>query len=41
VEEIFDQDGNSLDAARHPEQIIKLKAKFKCSKGDMVRLVKK
>ena len=24
VEEIFDQDGNSLDAARHPKQLIKL-----------------
>ena len=40
VEEICDAEGNSLDAARHPEQIIKLKAKFKCYKGDMVRLVK-
>lgn len=41
VEEIFDEDGNNLDAARHPEQIIKLNIDFKCSKGDMVRLVKK
>lgn len=41
VDEIYDEEFNSLDAARHPEQIIKLKAKFKCVKGDMVRLVKK
>ena len=41
VKEIFDEEFNSLDAARHPEQIIKLKIDFKCSKGDMLRLIKK
>lgn len=41
VNEIFDEEFNSLDAARHPEQIIKLKVNFKCSKGDMLRLIKK
>ena len=38
VKEIFDCDLNPLDAARHPEQIIKLKVPFRLKKDDMLRL---
>ena len=35
---IYDNDLNELDAARHPEQIIKLKVPFIVHKDDMLRL---
>ncbi len=38
VKEIYDSDLNLLDAARHPEQIIKLKLPFRVKKDDMLRL---
>ena len=38
VKEIFDCDLNPLDAARHPEQLIKLKVPFRLKKDDMLRL---
>ena len=38
VEEIYDEKMNLLDAARHPEQIIKLKIPFRLKKDDMLRL---
>ena len=37
--EIRDIDGNLLDAARHPKQIIVLDIDFKVNKNDMIRLV--
>ena len=37
VEYISDLDGNSLDAARHPLQLIKIKVPFKVKKFDMIR----
>jgi len=37
VEEIYDLDGNLLDAARHPLQLIKFKVPFKVSLHDMLR----
>ena len=39
VKEIRDIDGNLLDAARHPKQIIVLDIDFKVNKNDMIRLV--
>jgi len=41
VEEITDEDGNNLDAARHPKQILKFFIPFKVSKYDMIRKIKK
>lgn len=41
VQEIKDEDGNLLDAARHPKQIIKIAIPFGVTKNDMLRLVKK
>lgn len=38
VEEIFDEEGNSLDIARHPQMIIKLKVPYKLEKNDMMRV---
>lgn len=40
VEDIKDQDGNILDAARHPKQMIQLFIPFTVSKYDMLRKVK-
>ena len=37
IGEIFDTDGNALDAARHPKQLIKFKIPFKVHKFDMMR----
>ena len=38
VEEILDEEGNSLDIARHPQMIIKLKVPYKLEKNDMMRI---
>lgn len=40
VEEIKDEQGNILDAARHPKQILKIFIPFKVSEFDMLRKVK-
>ncbi len=40
VEDIKDTDGNALDAARHPKQLLKIFIPFKVSKYDMLRKVK-
>ncbi|WP_078552699.1 peptidase U32 family protein [Bacillus alkalicellulosilyticus] len=37
VETIWDEDGNELDAARHPLQIVKLKVKHKVYPNNMMR----
>lgn len=37
---IKDNDGNDLDAARHPKQIIVLSIDFEVSPNDMIRLIK-
>lgn len=39
VKEIRDIDGNILDAARHPKQLIELDVDFEVSKNDMIRLI--
>ena len=39
VKEIRDIDGNILDAARHPKQLIVLDVDFEVSKNDMIRLI--
>lgn len=39
IEEITDIDGNILDAARHPLQIVKFKCDIKLDEYDMLRLV--
>ena len=39
IEEIYDLDGNSLDAARHPKQKIKFKCDIKLNPYDLLRLV--
>lgn len=41
VEEIKDQDGNILDAARHPKQLLEFFIPFNVSKYDMIRKIKK
>ena len=38
ITEIFDLEGNSLDAARHPRQIVKFKSDIKLNKNDLLRL---
>ena len=38
VKHIYDTDNNELDAARHPEEIIKMKINYKLHKDDMLRL---
>ena len=38
VPEIFDIDGNSLECARHPEQVIKFKVERKVYEYDMLRI---
>ena len=40
VEEIKDEEGNILDAARHPKQVLKIFIPFKVSKYDMIRKIK-
>ena len=39
VKEIKDIEGNVLDAARHPKQLIQLDVDFEVSKNDMIRLI--
>ena len=39
VEAIYDLEGHSLDAARHPKQIIKIAIPFEVKPYDMVRKV--
>ena len=41
VDEIFDEDMNQLEVARHPEQILKLKFDFELPAYSMLRLKKK
>ena len=41
VEEIFDEDMNKLDVARHPEQVLKLKFDRELPMYSMIRLIKK
>ena len=38
VTEIIDEDGNSIDVARHPQMIVKLKVDKKVEKFDMARI---
>ena len=38
VTEIIDEDGNSIDVARHPQMIVKLKVDRKVEKFDMARI---
>ena len=38
IDNIYDENMDTLDAARHPEQIIKLKVPFRLRKVDMLRL---
>lgn len=40
IEEIQDEDGHILDAARHPKQILKIFIPFKVSTYDMIRKIK-
>ncbi len=40
VEEIIDEDGTILDAARHPKQILKIFIPFKVQEFDMIRKIK-
>ena len=37
ITEMYDIDGNSLDVARHPKQVIKIPIDFKVSKWDLIR----
>ena len=39
IPEIYDTSGNRLDAARHPEEIVKFKLDKKVSKMDMMRIM--
>lgn len=41
VEEIFDEDMNKLDVARHPEQVLKLKLEKELPVYSMIRLINK
>lgn len=38
VEEILDEDGNSIEIARHPKMILKIKTPHKLEKNDMLRI---
>ena len=38
IDEIYDLDGNILDAARHPKQNIKFKCDIKLNPYDLLRL---
>ena len=40
IDEIKDVEGNILDSAKHPKEILKIKIPFKVSKHNMVRKVK-
>ena len=40
IDEIIDIEGNILDAARHPKQLLKIFIPFKVSKYDMIRKIK-
>lgn len=40
VEEIKDDEGNILDAARHPKQVLKIFVPFEVSQYDMIRKIK-
>ena len=39
--EIFDEDMNKLEVARHPEQVLKLKFDIELPEYSMIRLMKK
>jgi putative protease len=39
ISEIYDQDGNRLDAARHPLQVLKIKTATKLEPYDLLRKV--
>ena len=41
ISEIFDEDMNKLDVARHPEQVLKLKFDIELPEYSMIRLMKK
>lgn len=41
ITEIFDEDMNKLDVARHPEQVLKLKIDKELPKYSMIRLIRK
>lgn len=38
IEEILDEDGNSIEVARHPQMIVKIKINEKLDKNDMIRI---
>ena len=38
IEEILDEDNNSIDVARHPKMILKIKTDYKLEKNDMIRI---
>lgn len=38
VEEIIDEDGNSIEIARHPKMILKIRTTYKLEKNDMIRI---
>ena len=38
VDEIIDEDGNTIDVVRHPRQIVKIPIDFKVNKYDMLRI---
>ena len=40
ISEIFDEDMNKLDVARHPEQVLKLKFDISLPEYSMIRLIK-
>jgi len=40
IEEILDEEGTVLDAARHPKQLLKISIPFKVSPYDMIRKIK-
>ncbi len=37
IEEIWDEEGNEIDVAPHPQQIIKMKMKEEVEKFDIIR----
>ena len=38
IDQIYDEKGNEVDAARHPREIVKFKCDIKLSKNDLMRL---
>lgn len=40
VDEIIDEDGNSIDVVRHPLQVVKLKTNFKVQENSLMRVKK-